>query len=133
MLPKGDLDAYTDGSLMAGRSGAGAVIYKKRQAICHVHRNTGAATVYQSELLGIKAVADVLLSQGFMGRSIVFHVDNQAALQSLNGNDITKNCARLAREALNKLELTTGCTWTGAGLMLVSLGMKSRTTWPRLG
>jgi hypothetical protein len=101
MLPKGDLDAYTDGSLMAGRSGAGAVTYEKRQAICHVRSNTGAATVYQSERLGIKAAADVLLS--FMGRSIVFHVDNQATLQSLDGNDITKNCARLAREALNKL------------------------------
>ncbi len=59
MLPKGDLDAYTDGSLMAGRSEAGAVIYKKRVAICHVRGNTGAATVYQSELFGIKAAADV--------------------------------------------------------------------------
>jgi ribonuclease HI len=55
------------------------------------------------ELFGIREAADVLLSQGFTGRSIAFHVDNQAALQSLNGNDITMNCARLAREALNKL------------------------------
>jgi hypothetical protein len=29
MLPSGDIDAYTDGSLMGGRSGAGAYILKK--------------------------------------------------------------------------------------------------------
>jgi hypothetical protein len=121
MLIKGDLETYTDGSLMAGRSGAGAVIYKKRETICHVRGNTGAATVNQSELFGIKAAADVLLSQGCTGRSIVFHVNNQADLQSLNGNDITKNCARLAREALNKLG-------TNKRLMLVFLQMKLHTT-----
>jgi hypothetical protein len=58
-------DTNTDSSLIAGRSGAGAVIYEKREVICHVGGDTGVATVYQSELLGIKAAADVLLSQGF--------------------------------------------------------------------
>jgi hypothetical protein len=31
MLPSGDIDAYTDGSLMGGRSGAGAYILKNRK------------------------------------------------------------------------------------------------------
>jgi hypothetical protein len=31
MLPSGDIDAYTDGSLMGGKSGAGPFILKKSE------------------------------------------------------------------------------------------------------
>jgi hypothetical protein len=44
MLPSGDIDAYTDRSLMGGKSGAGAFILKKsdrkRRHFCSLRGNT---------------------------------------------------------------------------------------------
>jgi hypothetical protein len=63
MLPSGDIDAYTDGSLMGGNSGAGAFILKKssgkRRHFCSLRGNTKQATVFQS---AVKAAAEAQIS-----------------------------------------------------------------------
>jgi hypothetical protein len=50
ILPSGDIDAYTDGSLMRGKSGAGAFILNKsggeRRHFCSLRGNTKQATVF---------------------------------------------------------------------------------------
>jgi hypothetical protein len=46
MLPSGDYDAYTDGSLMAGQSGAGAYMLRDRAHFCSLRGNTKQATVF---------------------------------------------------------------------------------------
>jgi hypothetical protein len=87
-------DAYTDGSLMGGKSGAGAFILKKsegkRRHFCSPRGNTEQATVFQSEVLAVKAAAKALISNNLSGNRIVFHVDNQATLKALDSTDITK-------------------------------------------
>jgi hypothetical protein len=58
MLPSGNIDAYTDGSLMGGKSGAGSFILKKsegkRRHFCSLRGNTKQATVFQSEVIFFK-------------------------------------------------------------------------------
>jgi hypothetical protein len=86
MLPSGDIDAHTDGSLMGGKSGAGAFIRKKskgeRRPFCSQRVNTKQATVFQSEVIAVKAAAEALISNDPMGKRIVFQVDNQATLMT---------------------------------------------------
>jgi hypothetical protein len=87
MLPSDDIDAYTDGSLMGGKSGAGAFILRKsdgkRKHFCSLRGNTKQVTVFQSEVIAVKAAAKALLSNDPSGERIVFHVDNQATLKTL--------------------------------------------------
>jgi hypothetical protein len=94
MLPSGDKDAYTDGALMGGKSGAGAFFLKKsigeRKHFCSLRGNTKQATVFQSEVIAVKAAAEALISNDPSGKRIVFHVDNQATLMTLDSTDITK-------------------------------------------
>jgi hypothetical protein len=58
MLPSGDIDAYTDRSLMGGKLGAGAFILRKsgrtRSHFCSLRGNTKQATVFQSEVIAVK-------------------------------------------------------------------------------
>jgi ribonuclease HI len=107
MLPSGDIDAYTDESLMGGKSGAGACILKKsggeRRHFCSLRDNTKQATVFQSEVIAFKADAEVLISNNPSGKRIVFHVDNQAALKTLDLTDITEKTCKETRGTLNKL------------------------------
>jgi ribonuclease HI len=107
MLPSGDIDAYTEGSLMAGRSGAGAYILKKsvgkRTHFCCLRGNTKQATVFQSEVIAVKAAAEALISNNPSGQQIVFHGDNQATLKTLGSTDITKKTCKDTRDSLNAL------------------------------
>jgi ribonuclease HI len=103
MLPSGDYDAYTDGSLRAGRSGAGAYVLRDQAHFCSLRGNTKQATVFQSEMLAIKAAVDMLLNNKIEDKQVVFHVDNQAALEALNSTDITKRSSKETRESLNNL------------------------------
>jgi ribonuclease HI len=107
MLPIGDIDAYTDGSLMGGKSGAGLFILRKsdgkRKHFISLRENTKQATVFQSEVIAVKAAAKALISNNPSGERIVFHVDNQATLKTLDSTDITKRTSKETRETLNKL------------------------------
>jgi hypothetical protein len=88
MLPSGDIDAFTDGSLLGGRSCAGAYILKKtdrrRTHVCLLRGNTKQATVFQSEVIAVKAATEAILTNEPSGQRIVFHVDNQATLKTLD-------------------------------------------------
>jgi ribonuclease HI len=120
MLPSGDIDACTDGSLMRGKSGAGAYILKKsdgrRTHFCSLRGNTKRATVFQSEVIAVKAAAEALISNNPSGQRIVFHVDNQATIKTLDSSDITKKTCKDARDSLNALgkENTVVLEWVKA-------------------
>jgi ribonuclease HI len=107
MLPIGDIDACSDGSLMGGRSGAGAYILKKsegkRTHFCSLRGNTKKATVFQSEVIAVKAAAEAPISNNPSGPRLVFHVDNQATLNTLDSTDITKKTCKDTRDSLNAL------------------------------
>jgi hypothetical protein len=94
ILPSGDIDAYTDGSLMGGKSEAVAFILKKseekRRHFCSLRGNTKQATVFQSEVITVKAAAKALISNNLSGIRTVFNADNQATLKRLDSTDITK-------------------------------------------
>jgi hypothetical protein len=107
MLPSGDIDAYTDGSLMGGKSGAGAFILEKskggRMHFCSLRGNTKQARVFQSEVIAVKAAVKALISIDPSGKRIVFQVNNQATLKTLDSTDITKRTCKETRETLKKL------------------------------
>jgi hypothetical protein len=104
MLPSGNIDAYTDKSLMGGKSGAGAFIVRKsgrtRSHFCSLRRNTKQATVFQSEIIAVKAAAEALLTNNPSGKRIVFHIDNQATLKAF-----TKRTSKEVRETLSRLAI----------------------------
>jgi hypothetical protein len=81
-------DAYTDGSLMGGKSGSGAFILKKsegeRRHFCSLRSNTKQATVFQLEVIAVKAGAEALISNNPSGKQIILYVDNQATLKRLD-------------------------------------------------
>jgi hypothetical protein len=117
MLSSGDIDAYTDGSHMGGKSGAGAFILRKsgrtRNHFCSLKGNTKQATVFQSEVIAVKAAAKALISNKTSGKRIVFNVDHQATLKPLDSTDITKRTSKETRETLNRLGIKNSCLGMG--------------------
>jgi ribonuclease HI len=59
---------------------------------------------FQSEDIAVKAAAETLISNNPSGKRIVFHLDNQATLKTLDSTDITKRTSKETKETLNKLE-----------------------------
>jgi hypothetical protein len=51
----------------------------------------------------VKAAAEALISNDSSGERIVFHVDYQATLKTLDSTDITKGTSKETRETLNKV------------------------------
>jgi hypothetical protein len=90
---------------MGGKSGA--YILKKsdgrRTHFCSLRGNTKRATVFQSEVIAVKAAVKALISNNPSGQRIVFHVDNQATLKTLDSNEITKKTCKDTRDSLNAL------------------------------
>jgi ribonuclease HI len=78
--------------------------------------NTKQATVFQSEVIAVQAAAETLISNNPFGQPIVFHVDNQATLKTLDSTDITKNTCKDTRDSLNALgkENTVVLEWVKA-------------------
>jgi ribonuclease HI len=92
---------------MGGKSGAGAFILRKsgrtRSHFCSLRRNTKQATVFQSEVMAVKAADEALITNDPSGKRIVFHIDNQATLKTLDSTDVTKRTSKETREALSRL------------------------------
>jgi hypothetical protein len=61
------------------------------------------ATVFQSEVISVKAAAEALISNNPSGQRIVFQVDNEATLKTLDSTDITKKTFKDTRDSLNAL------------------------------
>jgi hypothetical protein len=59
--------------------------------------------VFQSEVIAVKAAAEKLITNDPSGQRIVFHVDNQATLKTLDSTDITKKTCKDTRDSLNAL------------------------------
>jgi hypothetical protein len=55
------------------------------------------------EVNAVKAAAEALITNNPSGQRIVFHVDNQATLKSLDSSDITKKTCKETRNILNAL------------------------------
>ena len=98
---------YTDGSLIEGRAGAGGIILEKKDknyaelaSFCQRYID---ATVYQSELLGIKMAAEILRSLGTEGKTISFCIDNQAAIKALCGSSTNSRAVWETWSVLNSL------------------------------
>jgi inosine-uridine nucleoside N-ribohydrolase len=51
----------------------------------------------------VKAAAEALITNDPSGKRIVFHIDNQATLKTLDSTDITKRTSKETRETLNRL------------------------------
>jgi hypothetical protein len=56
----------------------------KRRHFCSLKGNSKQATVFQSEVIAVKAAAEALISNNPSGKRIVFHVDNQATLSPVS-------------------------------------------------
>jgi hypothetical protein len=117
---------------MGGRSGAGPFILKKslgkRRHFCSLRGNTKQATLFQSEVIAVKAAAEALISNNLSGNRIVFLMDNQATLKALDSRDITKRTCKETRETLSNREKRTQSSWNGLRPMLASSVMKRQTS-----
>jgi ribonuclease HI len=126
MLPSGNIDAYTNGSLMGGKLGAGAFILRKsgrtRSHFCSLRGNTKQATVFQLEVIAMKAAAEALITNSPSGKRIIFHIDNQATQKTLDSTDITKRTSKVTRETLNRLGIknTVVLEWVKAHVGILS-------------
>ena len=96
-----EVRAFTDGSLIYGQSGAGAVLYLGGVPICTLSERLPECTVFQAELRAIRAAAEAM--NGCRGREVSFYVDSQAALKALNAAYITDDEVLRTVEALNKV------------------------------
>jgi hypothetical protein len=125
MLPSGDIDAYTDESLMGGKSGAGAYILTKsegnRTHFCSLRANTKQATVF------LTAAAKALITNDLSGYRIMFHVDDQATLKTLDSTNITKKTRKNTRDTLTTLgkKTTAVLEWVKAHVGILSFRVQA--------
>jgi ribonuclease HI len=75
----------------------------RRTHVCLLRGNTKQATVFQLEVIAVKAAAEAILTNEPSGQRIVFHVDNQATLKTLDSTDITKKSCKDTINSLNTL------------------------------
>jgi hypothetical protein len=131
MLPSGDIDAYTDESLMGGKSGAGAYILTKsegnRTHFCSLRANTKQATVFQSEVIALTAAAKALITNDLSGYRIMFHVDDQATLKTLDSTNITKKTRKNTTDTLTTLgkKTTAVLEWVKAHVGILSFRVQA--------
>ena len=113
-----DWSCFTDGSLLEGESGAGAVIFDRQGDITSLGEKPDGGTVFQCEVWAIEMAANWLLDMvpKPINRKILFFVDSQSALRSIEAivsNKITVNRARSALKKLSFLNEVT-LTWVKA-------------------
>ena len=76
---------YSDGSKMEGRVGFGGVVRENGNVITEFYGQMNTTnTVYQAEVKGVAEGALYIKNMNYSNRNVVFRVDNQAALLSLN-------------------------------------------------
>ena len=86
------VNVFTDGSKLDGRTGSGLVIYRgKREIDAEWYRLPDGCTVFQAEIAAIgQAVTRLLEIQDGLGNFVKIFVDSQAAIAAL-GNPHTKS------------------------------------------
>ena len=114
-----DWSCFTDGSLLKGESGAGAAIFDKTGNITNLGEKPEGGTVYQCEIWAIDMAAKWLLEKEPKPRNceILFFVDSQSALMSIDSvlsNKITVNRARESLKQLSFLNNSITLKWVKA-------------------
>ena len=98
---RGSLVWYTDGSLIEGRSGYGVFSASPRTEL---KASLGrCSTVFQAEISGILACANLCLARRYYSQNIVILSDCQAALKALDSDEITSRLVWECHNALCKL------------------------------
>ena len=105
-----DWTAYTDGSLLEGRAGAGGVILRKGTQILSFCKRYLDATVFQAELLGIKTAAEALSTWGVRNCNITILIDNQASIRALSNNEISSKSVRDTLTSVKELAANNNLT-----------------------
>ena len=94
------LNIYTDGSKLDGRTGWGFQIYKaKSPTINDYGRLPDWATVFQAEITAIKMAANAVAVNVDNVKYIKIYTDSQAALLALNDKENNQRSVRETREA----------------------------------
>ena len=98
--------AYTDGSKIDGRTGAGIIIYKKNEIIYRQSYSLpNKASIFQAELEAIRQAAMFFNNNKarYPAKYIKLLVDSQAALKALNNNSVTSETVSRTIGELSKL------------------------------
>ena len=108
--------AYTDGSLIAGRSGSGAYLEVDATPFLSISERLNKCTVFQSELRAICMTTETLLDLGMTDKPVSFHVDSESALNAIGSNIIKSRLVEQTRDILNELATQTpvGLQWVKA-------------------
>jgi ribonuclease HI len=109
--------AYTDGSKTVHGTGAGFVIYHKKEIInyCSIKLNDNA-TVFQAEIAAIKQAADYLYATKDV-KFVKILVDSQAALLALENKQVRAKSVLEAMQSLEQLSqsgVTVRLAWVKA-------------------
>ena len=89
--------AYTDGSKIDNKTGAGIVIYKKNEIIYRQSYSLpDKASIFQAELEAIRQAAAFFNrnKSRYPAKYIIFLVDSQAALKALSSNEVKSETER---------------------------------------
>ena len=98
-----DWSCFTDGSLLEGESGAGAVIFNSQGDTVTLGEKPEGGTVFQCEIWAIEMAANWLLQRNPNNCKILIFVDSQAALKAVEAIMSDKITVNRARESLKKL------------------------------
>ena len=115
------IEAYTDGSLMAGRSGAGAWIESDTTPLIAISERLPQCTVFQSELRAICATCEFLLDNPYtLEKTVTLYVDSQSALNALDKNHVTSRLVEITRNLLNEVgsHTTVSLFWIKAHYLI---------------
>jgi ribonuclease HI len=96
---------YTDGSLMNEQSGAGVYIIDNRNPHLSMSERLPPCKVFQAELRRIQMACKHIRLNDHTRTPIHFHVDSQAALQSLVKGHITSKTVEYSVQLLTELAL----------------------------
>ena len=105
--PMDGIVAFTDGSRIEGKSGAGVYIELDKQPLIVISEHLSPCTVFQSELRAIVAACDFLLDGGYQHLQTTLRVDSESALRALDAPYITSSLVARTRDLLQELGSTT--------------------------
>ena len=105
VLNKNSVKAFTDGSKINGRVGAGFYVEfpdgsQTEEAIFYLGRHS---TVFQAEVFAISMVAEKLFVENMQNKNIIILVDSQAAIKALESSIVTSYTVLKSIKNLNNL------------------------------
>ena len=122
-------NAFTDGSKLDERTGAGLVVYKGNQEVIkNWFRLTDGTTVFQAEVSAVSKVAEALVELGDRNMKFVkIFVDSQAAITAIGNMHVTSRVVAQAIDNLNRLaDIVTSVTLVWICLLYTSPSPRDR-------